>query len=387
MSHKLKLPALFVSAVMLCSCGTSHTVVIDHSIGSAAPPESAVHAGFTAAPEIVPAVTAEFTSPGISTAVELQDEKFIQALPIPESVHPIEPAAEPEETAAETEPPEQMVSINSSMLALSSAPKKYDYEQQHTNGSLMILGSNLVYVGESFDFSYIYPDADKSTEIFWAVVGSGGKIDENGRFTAVEKSVCNVIATDRETGIFASIRVHCIENADDVDFIPLVNSIPIANKTYPLPKDYDPGLSYEARSAFISLQNDAAAQGLNIYPISAYRSYSYQQQVYAGWVDMYGSDADLVSARPGHSEHQLGLAIDVNCAEYSFANTPEGKWLQQHCADYGFILRYPSFDSKLSTGYSYEPWHIRYLGKELARTVTDSGRTLEELLNIDSYYR
>ena len=99
------------------------------------------------------------------------------------------------------------------------------------------------------------------------------------------------------------------------------------------------------------------------------------------------TEADRVSARPGHSEHQLGLAIDVNSCYNSFADTKEGKWLAANCYKYGFILRYPSYAAEKYTGYAYEPWHIRYLGEELALKVTQSGLTLEQYLGIDSRYR
>ena len=105
-------------------------------------------------------------------------------------------------------------------------------------------------------------------------------------------------------------------------------------------------------------------------------------------MNLYGKEqAERVSARPGYSEHQLGLAIDVNSCYYDFADTAEAKWLAKNCCKYGFILRYPSYASEKITGYAYEPWHIRYLGKELAKKVFDSGLTLEEYLGIDSRYR
>ena len=264
---------------------------------------------------------------------------------------------------------------------------KYSFEFQSMNGSAMILGPNLVYVGETFDFNFTYPDISDESRMVWNIVGDCGTIEKNGLFTAVKKGNCTVMITDTSSGTFAALRVHCIENADDVDFIPLVNNIPIANKTYPLPKDYAPGFSPAADTALKKMFADASAEGLNLFVISSYRSYDYQKDVYAGWKRMYGSDADLVSARPGHSEHQLGLAVDLNACEYSFADTREGKWLKEHCAEYGFILRYPSNEARAYTGYSYEPWHIRYLGADLAKSVMASGKTLEELLGIDSYYR
>lgn len=385
MSHSIKRSVfLLTAALMLGSCSSPNLEIEEHGLHGAENAEI-VYVPHTAADTDVPD-----TLPPETTAIEavVLPETTTAAAAVPVSaVSAYVAAEEAPATSAQDQYIRPVTSTNSYMLAVSANVKTYEYETQNTNGTLNILGPNLIYVGESFRFGFSSSSDTSDSDILWTSLGAGGRIDKNGVFTATGKSICTVIATDRKTNVYAAMRVHCIENADDVDFIPLVNGIPIANKTYPLPKDYDPGLDSSARAAFLKLQAAAKAEGLNIYPISAYRSYNYQKQVYAGWVAMYGSEADLISARPGHSEHQLGLAIDVNSAEYSFAKTKEGIWLAAHCAEYGFILRYPSFDAQRSTGYSYEPWHIRYVGKPLARTVTDSGKTLEELLGIDSYYR
>ena len=97
------------------------------------------------------------------------------------------------------------------------------------------------------------------------------------------------------------------------------------------------------------------------------------------------AEADRYSARPGHSEHQTGLAFDLNSIDMTFADTDECAWVNKHCAEYGFIIRYPK-GSESITGYMYEPWHLRYLGTETAKKVYDSGLTLEEYLGIDSKY-
>ena len=130
----------------------------------------------------------------------------------------------------------------------------------------------------------------------------------------------------------------------------------------------------------------AQAEGLNLFVVSGYRSYDYQSTLYDSYVAQYGQEAaDRFSARPGHSEHQTGLAFDVNTIDDSFADTPEYEWLKEHCVEYGFIIRYP--DGKESvTGYKFEPWHIRYLGKDTAKAVDDTGLTLEEYLGIGSEY-
>lgn len=170
--------------------------------------------------------------------------------------------------------------------------------------------------------------------------------------------------------------------------ITYVNGILIANKTYPLPSDYNPGkILPEAQSAFNAMQADAKKAGYNLSIVSGFRSYSYQSQLYNNYVARDGkAAADTYSARPGHSEHQTGLGMDINNASSSFNNTAEAKWIAANCYKYGFIIRYPQGKQNI-TGYMYESWHVRYLGKQLAKEVYDSGLTLEEFLCIDSKYK
>ena len=171
------------------------------------------------------------------------------------------------------------------------------------------------------------------------------------------------------------------------DGITYVGGILIANKTYPLPADYAPGFTGGTYKAFQVMQEAAANEGIKLEIISGFRSYEKQQQTYQSWVNTYGREyADTISARPGYSEHQSGLAMDLNSLKFAFADTKEGKWLAENCWKYGFIIRYPE-DKEDVTGYKYEPWHIRYLGKETAKKVYESGLCLEEYLGIDSEYK
>ncbi|MCR5110065.1 MAG: D-alanyl-D-alanine carboxypeptidase family protein [Ruminococcus sp.] len=178
------------------------------------------------------------------------------------------------------------------------------------------------------------------------------------------------------------------QNIETIDGVTYVNGILIANKTYGLPSTYAPnGILPDAQTAFNEMQAAARRDGLSLTICSGYRSYTYQRDLYNSYVNRDGkAKADTYSARPGHSEHQTGLAMDINMAGDAFNNTPEAKWLAAHCAEYGFIIRYPQGKQDI-TGYKYESWHVRYLGKELAREVTDSGLTLEEFLCIDSAYK
>lgn len=175
---------------------------------------------------------------------------------------------------------------------------------------------------------------------------------------------------------------------EEIDGITYVDGILIANKSYSLPSTYAPGgLTAETQAAFNQMASDAwNYYGISLWNCSGYRSYDYQSSLYWGYVSRDGqAAADTYSARPGHSEHQTGLALDVNYASSWFDTTKEAKWIADHCAEYGFIIRYPK-GKEDKTGYMYESWHIRYLGKDLAKKVTDSGLTLEEYLGIDSYY-
>lgn len=177
----------------------------------------------------------------------------------------------------------------------------------------------------------------------------------------------------------------------------------LVNRDYPISKDYVPAdlvvpevpfsfygtyeKSYVRKRAAEALEDlfaGASQEGYVLKAVSAYRSYERQMQIYNNNVNTRGeAKTNKVSAMPGSSEHQTGLAIDVSCdsvdctLETSFGQTPEGKWLKKNCHKYGFIIRYPKNKTKI-TGYSYEPWHIRYVGKNLAKYLKKNKMTLEE---------
>ena len=182
----------------------------------------------------------------------------------------------------------------------------------------------------------------------------------------------------------------------------------IVNKQHPLsPISYAPGdLHYPnvtlrvpgaaemqmrapAATALEQMFAGANAVGYKLMVSTAYRSYTYQQMLYSGYVSAQGqAAADQESARPGYSEHQTGLAVDIRnsadtCSlEACFGTTPEGKWLAANCYKYGFILRYPA-DKEAVTGYEYEPWHFRYVGTALAGEMHKRHvETLEEFFGV-----
>lgn len=198
----------------------------------------------------------------------------------------------------------------------------------------------------------------------------------------------NSSVTLNDTDNVNSLEVDTVAHkTETIEGITYIDGIMIANKTYSLPESYDPGLSPEAEEAFNKMAQEASEDGLFLYICSGYRSYADQQYQYNIYANERGIQAaDEVSARPGHSEHQTGLSIDVNSTEFSFEDTEEAKWLAEHCTEYGFIIRFPKGKEEY-TGFEYEPWHIRYLGIEDAKKVSESGLCLEEYLGITSEYK
>lgn len=208
-------------------------------------------------------------------------------------------------------------------------------------------------------------------------------VDEDGNIMGIAEGACTVTVTlaDDPT-VSAEIPVEVTPHAD----ITYIDGILIANKTFSLPTDYNPGVDEEANSALNEMIAAAQQDGIALWVVSGFRSYDTQAAIYSNYVARDGvAAADRYSARAGHSEHQTGLAFDLNSLEQYFGATPEGQWLAAHCWEYGFIIRYQE-DKEEITGYMYEPWHVRYLGKETAQKVYESGLCLEEYLGITSVY-
>jgi len=167
----------------------------------------------------------------------------------------------------------------------------------------------------------------------------------------------------------------------------------LVNKYHQLSKDYEPKLETitkgcgigrlqsVAKEAFEKLCIDAKTIGYTISSISAYRSYDYQQKLYENYVSQDGIlKTDTYSARPGHSEHQTGLALDIAGKDGSylyFEQSKEFPWVKENAHLYGFIIRYPKEKENI-TGYQYEPWHIRYVGKEIATYIYENDITYDE---------
>jgi zinc D-Ala-D-Ala carboxypeptidase len=187
------------------------------------------------------------------------------------------------------------------------------------------------------------------------------------------------------------------------DFKSADSQYVLVNKRYPLPKGYVPAdlvapavklrlpadqeqmkIRKRVESSLISMFNAAKADGITLVFGSGYRSEKLQESFYTQYKNQSGqAAADTFSARPGHSEHQTGLAFDATTAngschlEVCFGDTPEGTWLAKNAYKYGFIIRYPEGKTTV-TGYQYEPWHLRYVGAEVAAKIIEQNSTFEE---------
>lgn len=170
----------------------------------------------------------------------------------------------------------------------------------------------------------------------------------------------------------------------------------VVNKKHRLPESYSPAtvnfksgsLRTVAAEQAQKLFDAALAAGYQPKLVSGYRSYSQQENVYNGYVEQDGqADADTYSARPGHSEHQTGLAMDIGNASGEcelnscFGTTELGTWVAQNAHLYGFIVRYPLGKEEF-TGYQYEPWHLRYIGTDIAAKIYETKVTLDEYFNV-----
>ncbi len=191
-------------------------------------------------------------------------------------------------------------------------------------------------------------------------------------------------------------------NADKPDVDPKSRTV-LVNKMYPLEDDYKPDdlvdvdvkfsinyadekrkLRQEAAEALEAMFECAGKSGVELIGVSGFRSFERQKTIYNNNLIYQGYDhTNKYSARPGRSEHQTGWAIDISCESMDgnltdeFIGTPEGQWVKKNCFRFGFVVRYPKSKEDI-TGYSYEPWHIRYVGYDLARYLYEQGITLDE---------
>ena len=197
------------------------------------------------------------------------------------------------------------------------------------------------------------------------------------------------------------------ENYSPSDLVSLQNDLGIPSKNKSLELCESAAYALKAMlSAMVADGVDGAYLSDNekpndaLFVTSAYRSYEYQEKLYNGYVSQYVTEgmseeeamaeASRTSARPGESEHQTGLCFDFitesmgGNLDKRFENAPAFTWLKSNAHLYGFILRYPNGDDKIDiTGYDYEPWHYRFVGREAAVEIYNSGLTLEEYLDLN----
>lgn len=187
------------------------------------------------------------------------------------------------------------------------------------------------------------------------------------------------------------------EDAENAD-IDKYGDLVLVNKYNLLDSDYEPenlvpvennyGVGYlkeNAYQAYKKMQDEAEKQGYSFYITSPYRSYNTQTKLYNYYLTIDSQEeVDIYSARPGSSEHQLGLAVDILKSGYDFDDfyrSPEAEWLKENAYKYGYILRYPEEKTDI-TGYKFEPWHFRYVG-EIAEDVYMSGLTYDEYFEVN----
>ena len=288
---------------------------------------------------------------------------------------------------------------------------KYEEEEKHPL-KIMVVDTTkpvieatkdiTIYIGKNVDLLKGVKVSDNSKEELKAKVIGDYDITKAGeyklKYEAIDSSgnkgeydfILNIIS-DPNNRTFTTSKGF---NGKVVDGITYIDGVLIANKTYSLPSSYAPGLQASITNAFNNMKSDASKLGYAFYIGSGYRSYWDQNIIYNNYVSWDGQvNADTYSARPGHSEHQSGLAIDVcdsnvgACISSGFDSTEQAKWINDNCYKYGLIIRYPKGKDNI-TGYMYESWHLRYVGVELATKLYHDGEwtTLEEYYGIDSKY-
>ncbi len=207
--------------------------------------------------------------------------------------------------------------------------------------------------------------------------------EERGKGAEMDPEKKAQLQKDQENGLFLLVNKdpenHLDPSYKAEDLEPIKYYAADRNK-------YTRFMRAEAAEAFHRLVETAAEEGIDIVMTTAYRSYEFQQILWDNYVAQKGEEeANKTSARPGESEHQTGLAVDLSTSEIDyrnssdFADTAAGRWVAENAHKFGFILRFPEGKTDI-TGYSYEPWHIRYVGLTAAADIYEENLTLEEYL-------
>lgn len=286
---------------------------------------------------------------------------------------------------SEVEVPSDNNRDNSNLQIDEKANKKVDIHVKQI--SLNTYETKLV-VGKSFmpKVTMLPLNATNKAKNWKSSNTSIARVDKHGKIIAVAEGECNITVNSVDNpNVSAVCRV--IVNAPlPSTELTYRDGILIVNKSYSLPNDFNPGINAEAKAALDKMFIAAQAEGCSMHVASGFRSYNTQKKLYENYVKRDGvKGADRYSARPGHSEHQTGLAFDINSANMGFADTNEAKWLAANSYKYGFILRYPEGKENV-TGYKFEPWHYRYIGIDNAQKLFKSGLTIEEYFGLTSVY-
>ena len=197
--------------------------------------------------------------------------------------------------------------------------------------------------------------------------------------TSTEEKTVQEGTAGSKSQVASQKKAEVVDKGDHYSIQGKYDEIVVANKHYPMSKDYNPGENPTAKAELLKL---IAAMQQAGFPISdnysGFRSYETQTQLYQNYVNKDGkAEADRYSARPGYSEHQTGLAFDLIETNGDLVTEEKAaQWLLDHAADYGFVVRYLKGKEK-ETGYMAEEWHLRYVGKE-AKEIAASGLSLEE---------
>ncbi len=276
--------------------------------------------------------------------------------------------------------------IDSSQDILSTLPSSVSVDSISLNANAITLTVDQ----KNSPVATVFPENATDKSLTWTSSDVNiATVDANGNIIGVAEGSCIItVYSNDNKNASAEIKVTVTAKAeDDNTELTYIQGILVVNKTYGLPQSYNPGVDAEANNALKTMFAAASNDGINLFVASGFRSYSYQKGLYEKYVARDGqAAADRYSARPGHSEHQTGLAFDLNQVSSAFEGTHEAIWLEKNCYKYGFIIRYPKGKESV-TGYNYEPWHIRYLGVQNATAVYNSGLTLEEYLGITSVYQ
>ena len=293
---------------------------------------------------------------------------------------------ENEETAALPDAPLQKTDESTDVQALQEMLKKLDYplETTGTYDDMTTWAVTDIQLQQNLQVSGIYDDETKETV--------EQLLEDDGNTITVGEGLEEPSHPDEYPDD--------VENPYDV--------LALVNKNHALPEDYEPEdlvipdvrfpfeedipKKYMRKIAAEALEDMIAAgdeDGVAIFGQSGFRAYDRQVEIFAANAEKNGEEhANTYSARPGESEHQTGLVMDVTSEDagfdldIDFGETEEGKWIKEHAHEYGFIIRYPK-DKVDITQYQYEPWHLRYVGEKAAAEIYENSETLEEYLGTE----